>query len=238
MSSNDISRARDPNVDELTVADLALMERLFSNPRLWPDTAKVWIADYVSQNSLLPISQVQGFEQFVYTRGTEFPSNPSDGQAFHLIVDQTNGTTWQFRYNALSSSSYKWEFTGGPPLYSIVAGSHSTTSTSYAGLSGGPTVTVPLEGDYKVTSGAAVSFSSGSTDRGVVSYSVGGAAAADNDSFNVLGINSDPAGGGTRVQIHTAVAASAAITGQYKTIGGSSISFSKRIIAIEPIRVS
>ena len=59
-----MSEPRSPQVDELSEGDLALMERLFSNPRLWPDTAKVWIADYVSQNGLLPISQVQGFTQF------------------------------------------------------------------------------------------------------------------------------------------------------------------------------
>ena len=59
------SDRRDPNVPELTAYEMTLMERMFGNPRLWPDTAKVWIADYVAQNLSLPISQVQGFTTFV-----------------------------------------------------------------------------------------------------------------------------------------------------------------------------
>lgn len=49
----------------LTDYERELRDRIFANPSDWPDSAKVWIADYVSQNSLLPISQVQGFTQFV-----------------------------------------------------------------------------------------------------------------------------------------------------------------------------
>lgn len=61
---------RAPDVEELSERDLELMERLFSNPRLWPDTAKVWIADYVAQNLMVPISQVQGFTQFTASYAT------------------------------------------------------------------------------------------------------------------------------------------------------------------------
>jgi hypothetical protein len=60
-----LSDPRGPNVEELTEREMALMERMFSNPRVWPDRAKVWIADYVSQNLSLPISQVLGFTTFV-----------------------------------------------------------------------------------------------------------------------------------------------------------------------------
>lgn len=46
--------------DDLTDNEKALLDKLFSNPRIWPDTAKTWIADYVSQNSYLPASQLSG----------------------------------------------------------------------------------------------------------------------------------------------------------------------------------
>lgn len=49
----------------LTDYERELRDRILANPSDWPDSTKVWMADYVSQNSLLPISQVQGFTQFV-----------------------------------------------------------------------------------------------------------------------------------------------------------------------------
>ena len=56
---------RAPDGEELSPFELDLLKKITLNPRLWEDKAKVWIADYVSQNSLLPIGQVQGFTQFV-----------------------------------------------------------------------------------------------------------------------------------------------------------------------------
>jgi hypothetical protein len=76
--SDSTTNPRSPEVDELTSYERELMDKLFSNPRLWPDTAKVWIADYVSQNSLLPISQVQGFTQFTAKQASHnFGGSPS-----------------------------------------------------------------------------------------------------------------------------------------------------------------
>ncbi len=49
----------------LTDYEKDLRDKLFGNPLDWPDAAKVWIADYVSQNSLIPIGQVRGWQQSV-----------------------------------------------------------------------------------------------------------------------------------------------------------------------------
>lgn len=67
MSDNPQSSTsgRETQAIVLTEYEKELRDRIFANPSDWPDSAKVWIADYVSQNGLLPIGQVQGFTQFV-----------------------------------------------------------------------------------------------------------------------------------------------------------------------------
>src|SRR5215831_7217940 len=53
--------------------------------------------------------------------GTTLPSSPYDGQEAVLVDLATNpGYQWRFRYNAQSTSAYKWEFVGGSPRSSLV----------------------------------------------------------------------------------------------------------------------
>jgi hypothetical protein len=54
------------------------------------------------------------------TYGTSWPSNPVDGQE-HILVDSLTAPTysWRCRYNAQSSSIYKWEVHGGIPLVGL-----------------------------------------------------------------------------------------------------------------------
>lgn len=79
---------------------------------------------------------------------TSLPSNAIDGQEVRYLADNTNGIIWNLRYRAGSSSAYKWEFIGGPSLSAFVSavGQQTTTST-FQDLSG-PTITLPLAGDY------------------------------------------------------------------------------------------
>lgn len=141
---------RDPAVEELSEYELELMAKITANPRLWEDTAKVWIADYVSQNLMLPVSQLQGFAQYVYTKGAAFPTNPVEGQFFSITA--VAGTIWNFRFNSQSVSTYKWEFVGGPPLIHEIETEETTTSASAADLStNGPTLTMPFAGEYLAT---------------------------------------------------------------------------------------
>lgn len=60
-----MSDPRQPVGEELTEGEQKLLDKLLSNWLLIPDAFKVAAADYVSQNSLLPIGQVQGFTQFI-----------------------------------------------------------------------------------------------------------------------------------------------------------------------------
>lgn len=56
------------------------------------------------------------------TYGTTFPAGPADGQE-HVLVDSALNPTyiWRFRYNALSTSPYKWECIGGAAVIVLSA---------------------------------------------------------------------------------------------------------------------
>lgn len=86
-------------------------------------------------------------------RVTTLPASPVDGQEILFVVDSTNGIVWHLKYNGGSASAYKWEFIGGGCLYSYVDGNNTISSRSYA-ANGGPSLTLPLAGDYEISYGA------------------------------------------------------------------------------------
>lgn len=79
------------------------------------------------------------------------PSNPLNGDIWYATNVDSNGTTWQFRYNAGSSSAYKWEFIGGSPMI-VADGSRTarttTSNSAWNVLSGVGTITTARGGDY------------------------------------------------------------------------------------------
>lgn len=70
---------------------------------------------------------------------------PYDGQEI-ILVDSVTAPTydWRFRYNAQSTSAYKWEFIGGPPM----AAYEVTAVQITAWLALGPVMTIPRRGVY------------------------------------------------------------------------------------------
>jgi hypothetical protein len=83
------------------------------------------------------------------------PSSPSDGDIWIATGVDARGTRWQFQYNAGSSSSFKWEFIGGPPLAGTFGGAVTNlfSGSGTVDLTSGPTLTVPRSGDYVVRVG-------------------------------------------------------------------------------------
>lgn len=82
--------------------------------------------------------------------GTTLPATPVDGQE-HILVDSTTTPTyqWRFRYNAGSSSPYKWEFVGGSPMTAYYGATEPIgTIGSWFGAS--PTLLLPRAGSYLV----------------------------------------------------------------------------------------
>lgn len=87
--------------------------------------------------------------------GTQLPSNPVDGQEAILVDSTTNPTyQWRFRYNAQSTSAYKWEFVGGPPGFAQDA-TDASINVAVLGTWYYPTTpvafTMPRAGEYLVS---------------------------------------------------------------------------------------
>lgn len=175
---------------------------------------------------------------------TSLPGSPYDGQEVYYLADATNGIVWHLKYRSGSSSSYKWENVGGPPLQAVAgtAGPESTTandqttSTSFTdlGRGAGPSVTVPLAGDYDVETECHVSCGSAATDYGLMSFAVGASAAAVNDAGWAQGGGYNLA----RRQIRkTAVAASTALVGKYRIWSSGTGTFMHARLTAIPVRV-
>lgn len=167
------------------------------------------------------------------TPGTAFPSNPSEGQHFSYIADDTNGVIWRFEYHA-TGSSYDWWFVGGPPLMVVVATAEGTTSATYVALATtGPVVTVPLAGDWNVHLSATQEASSATNV--FMSYDIGGTGAADVDAICAgTATRTSP----SRVKRKTGLSAATALTAKYRSDGANTGTFRERTIAITPIRTS
>lgn len=104
--------------------------------------------------------------------GTSLPVSPTDGQEAILVDSLTNPTyQWRFRYNAGSTSTYKWEFVGGIPILAGPQGSLTTaTNATWLDLTSGPTLTVPRAGVYIVEHGCGIQ-NNGATSGGYTAYS-------------------------------------------------------------------
>lgn len=114
--------------------------------------------------------------------GTALPSNPVDGQKFAYIADATNGVIWHLRYRSASASIYKWEFVGGPNLSSAVDTLQQNTTTGWQNLAtDGPSVTLPLAGDYLISIGALQSTSDGNAQVAAIGFASGNTTPASTD---------------------------------------------------------
>lgn len=166
--------------------------------------------------------------------GTSLPTSPNDGDLF-CLVDSAAAPTyqWMLRYVAAKSTN-KWVFVGGTPLYSEVSTSESTTSTSYAALStAGPSVTLPVAGDYHVTQEA--QYLNTTNADGIMSYDIGGTGAVDADSWKSQWANSGNGSMNTRTKFKAGLTA-VALVSKYKTDTGTA-TFEKRRISVLPVAV-
>ena len=75
---------------------------------------------------------------------------------FQTAAMAVDGAVWHLRYNAASSSPYKWEFVGGSSLYSLVGADQQQVTLSTWGelATVGPDVVLPLAGDYEYEASA------------------------------------------------------------------------------------
>jgi hypothetical protein len=173
--------------------------------------------------------------------GGVLPASPVDGQVVDYLADATAGIIWRFRYRTAAAGSYKWEFIGGPAMTDEITTQESTSSTTLTNLATvGPSITVPLAGDYLIELGANISGLA--TSDTTMSFAVGGTSAVTADGvklYNGIAI------GGTafnaflsRAVKKTGIAASSAIVAKYGTTFGSGTGFyGNRWLKITPRRV-
>jgi len=167
---------------------------------------------------------------------TSLPGSPVDGQECLYLADATNGVLWHFVYRAASSA---WLFAGGSSLFSKVATQENHSSTTYAALTtAGPSITVPLAGDYLVEVGSRAmnNTASGSMFH---SFDVGGTAAADADSANHLQQATTPIAPSSVASTSqkTGLAASTALVSKYKVTAGQG-AWERRYMRVTPIKVT
>jgi hypothetical protein len=167
------------------------------------------------------------------------PANPVDGQECYFIADVANGVIWHLRYRAASSSAYKWEVVGGPPLYSRVDTGEQTASTSWVDLATvGPSITVPLAGDYDLDWGAYIS--TGVVPTGVPSAQMGislnaGAPAAPTAYFNT---GQQYAGTSVATQSrNTGIPVGGLLRAKYIIQNATQYYFALRFLRARPVRV-
>jgi hypothetical protein len=180
---------------------------------------------------------------------TAFPVTPYDGQEIRWLADSTNGVVWHFRYRAASSSTYKWEFVGGPPLLSDVDAAAQVASTgSYQSPSSGgagPSITLPSftnGGDFDVEVYCQTLLNT-TTDYGTafMSYAVGATAALDADAAYLTGGGGDgPSVSMSKKRRKTAVSGGTTLTAQYKVGTGLTVGETEwvyRGLFVTPVRV-
>lgn len=79
------------------------------------------------------------------------PSTPTDGQEvyFQNTAMGEKGIVWHLRFRT-ASAEHKWEFVGGPAMSKGPEGSVEFALKEEKALAGGPSLTVPLAGEYEV----------------------------------------------------------------------------------------
>lgn len=153
------------------------------------------------------------------------------------------GILWHLRYRA-AAVTHKWEVLGAPPpLVAEVAASANVASAGYNDLTGspGPTVTLPLPGDYDVQVGAGELYAGSNGQQAWMSYAIGATAADDADALASYVYNATAAYRNDVVlplsrARRKADLGAVALTAKYR-VGAGSVYAKNRSIRATPVRV-
>ena len=111
------------------------------------------------------------------------PGSPADGDTiyYQTTAMATAGVVWTLRYRS-GGGTYKWEFTGGPSLSNVALGANVTATTNtHATKTGGPSLTIPLAGEYVIAWGALVGASVSAAYAGILPFYNGTAVGTASD---------------------------------------------------------
>lgn len=171
---------------------------------------------------------------------TSLPGLPADGDKV-IFTDSTSAPTYQWLLQYVSAkASNKWIFLGGDPIISEVATEETITSgsTTYVALTtAGPSIAVPVAGDYIVTIGCSTRTGAG-TSRAVMSYDIGGTGAVDADGVGAFSGGSN--GPGWCRYKKKAGLTAVTLTMKYKQVpggGSESVVYGNRFMHLTPIAI-
>jgi len=165
--------------------------------------------------------------------GTTLPAAPVNGQEYYYVADSTNGVVWHLKYRTTSA---KWEYVGGAPLFAEVTAAETTTSTSYTALAtAGPSIAVPVAGDYMVGTGCYLRNNTASSSA-LMSYDIGGSGAVDNDAIQH---ESGSANAGSHLYRTRRKAGLTAVTltAKYRAATSGTALFLDRYMTLTPIKI-
>jgi hypothetical protein len=191
----------------------------------------------------MPWSRIAGVAGLEST----LPSSPVDGQEVYYQASgtmNTDGIVWHLRYDAASASSYKWEFVGGSKIVSVNNTSEQNTSSSvwHNIATQGPTVTLPLAGDYLISIAASIQTSNGSANTIAIGLVVGDNNPAAQDQAIHQPLNfANAQNSWTQSFLETTKTSQSANTAwkmrYYTAAVTSGVFFASRRISLTPIRV-
>jgi len=179
---------------------------------------------------------------------TSLPTSPVDGDEIVYTASAALGLSWRFRFRSASASSYKWEFVGGPPLFATVETDQAITPGSGGAwgdlATAGPTLTLPLAGDYDVMWGARM-WNNTNAGSPLMAISFGGASPVYTSEAmwpynNGTGAAVAPGGAwkGSRFIRRTVSSAGQTAQAKYSSAGvGTTSNFQSRWLTAAPVRV-
>jgi len=167
--------------------------------------------------------------------GTSLPASPVNGQEAILVDSLTNPSyQWRFRYNASSTSAYKWEFVGGSP-WVLQSGSISSMTLSAWVIASTTNFTLGRAGEYYVRIGGYLS-NPGATNR-QIQFGKAGVYGLPSLQFVIIpavGATTSAVGGASADDLVTAAAGDACTTRYYTDAQGTF----QYTVAVTPKRVA
>jgi hypothetical protein len=165
------------------------------------------------------------------------------GTLISYTADQAAGVQWWLQYRhyqadnvTVDPSTYKWHYIGGTALYNAQDPEGFVAATAYGdqNIGVGPTITVPLAGDYDVTYGARF-FLTGTSGSHYMAIAVNGVA-SDTEAIEVNAYGTSDAS--ARLTRKTGIPAAAVLKPVYRqSVVVNSFYASRKWLAATPVRV-
>jgi hypothetical protein len=202
-------------------------------------TERTWTVGDIVTAAMLNANLRDNMNAIAPALVTSLPGSPTDNDRC-ILVDSTTNPSWQWhlRYNAGSTSPYKWESLGGSARFAgIDAEEGPASSGGWVNLAtDGPSITLPsgVGGDFYAEGHATSSNSSGGIQGVYIGLAVGNATPgpqAENNAY-VGGRNAMVVKGKL-----LAVGAAGVIKLRYQAASTTSVAFAYRYLTIWPIRV-